>query len=101
MLRDGGQDVNREFVCMCIVHRDELNTRVHQGRDKSKIAASVKGSLFFAVVYFIGTGPAFPCILQGSRLRIRANFKGPREVEGVTPKALPVPEPDETKAIEP
>ena len=26
---------------------------------------------------------------------------GRREIEGVTPKALPVPEPDETKAIEP
>ena len=26
---------------------------------------------------------------------------GHRVVEGVTPKALPVPEPDETKAIEP
>ena len=26
---------------------------------------------------------------------------GRREIEGVTPKALPAPEPDETKAIEP
>ena len=26
---------------------------------------------------------------------------GRKEIEGVTPKALPVPEPDETKAIEP
>jgi hypothetical protein len=38
MLCDGGQDVNREFVRMWIVHRDELNTRVHQGRDESEIA---------------------------------------------------------------
>ena len=26
--------------------------------------------------------------------------RGHREIEGVTPKALPAPEPDETKAIE-
>jgi hypothetical protein len=38
MLRDGGQDVNREFVCMWIVHRDELNTRVHQRRDEGQVA---------------------------------------------------------------
>jgi hypothetical protein len=33
--------------------------------------------------------------------RVIVHPDGHREIEGVTPKALPAPEPDETKAIEP
>ena len=38
MLDDGRQDVYRHLVCMRIVDRDKLHTRVHQGRDEREVS---------------------------------------------------------------
>jgi hypothetical protein len=38
MVGNGGQDMNRQLVCMAIIHRDKLHPAFHGGGDEREIA---------------------------------------------------------------
>src|SRR6516225_8843649 len=78
------------------------------GSDKYLAKLAIENSSAFASLL----GKVLPTTLSTSEsdggigaqitfTRVIVHPNGHREIEGVTPKALPAPEPDETKAIEP